>query len=100
MSYWDTISDMITYAENNYPEIDIHVSKKKFELRGYEIILIGDIVDKCCSRITSNPIDILENYEITYEYLYRVYKDVIHKKQKDLIQDLLLYLREKEKQYG
>lgn len=102
MCSWDIISDLIEYTEKEYPDIDILEGKHKFRQRVYEKIIVDEIVNHCCERMFNDPIDIVENYELTFLHLSRVYhgKNNIYRVQLRVIRKILLFLRRRFDRYG
>jgi hypothetical protein len=89
----DTVSSLISYTTIEYPDVDIRKSKKKFRQREYEKIIIEEVLTTCFDRMFDDVIDILEDYELVYEYLNSVYKNDIYKFQLNTIRKLLIFLR-------
>jgi hypothetical protein len=100
MCSWDIISDLIDYTVEEYPDIDIRRSKKKFRQRVYEKIIVDQVVNHCCERIFNDPIDIVEDYELVYEYLNGIYRNDIYKIQLRVIRKILIFLRRRHSRYG
>jgi hypothetical protein len=102
MCSWDIISDLMEYTEKEYPDIDIREGKRKFRQCVYEKIIVDDIVNHCCERMFNDPIEIVENYELTFLYLSRVYhkKNNIYRVQLRVIRKILLFLRRRFARYG
>jgi len=100
MCSWDIISDMVDYSEKKYPEIDILESEKKFRHRVYQRIIIHEIIERCCERPYNDPIEIIEFYELTHSYLSDQFKNDIYNIQLEVVNNLLLYLRERYGNYG
>lgn len=100
MCSWDIIEDLVYYTEKEYPEVDIRKSKKKFKQRVHERFVIDEVVDRCCERIFNDPIDIVEEYEILYEYLNTVFKTDVYKFQLNVIRKILIFLRRRFEKYG
>jgi len=100
MCSWDIISDLIDYTVEEYPDIDIRKSKKKFRQRVYEKIIVDQVVNHCCDRIFNDPIDIVEDYELLYEYLNAIYRNDIYKIQLRVIRKILIFLRRRHSRYG
>jgi hypothetical protein len=100
MCSWDIISDLIDYTVEEYPDIDIRRSKKKFRQRVYEKIIVDQVVNHCCDRIFNDPIDIVEDYELLYEYLNAIYRNDIYKIQLRVIRKILIFLRRRHSRYG
>lgn len=100
MCSWDIISDLMEYTNNEYPDVDIRKSKQKFRQRTYERIIINQIIDHCCERIFNDPIDIVEDYELLYEYLNVVFKTDFYKFQLNVIRKILMFLRRRFEKYG
>lgn len=97
---WDINKDLIDYVEVEYPVIDIRKSKQKFRSRVYERIIADIIVNHCCERMFNDPIDIVEEYEIVYEYLNSVYGNDVYKNQLRVIRKILIFLRRRHSRYG
>lgn len=102
MCSWDIIEDLVGYSYEQFPELDAkNVHKDRYKQRVYEIILIEEMLEKCFDRPYNNPIEVLEDYEIVYEYYRRVFpKEKIIKCQLNMIRKLLIYLRKRENTYG
>ena len=89
----DTVGNMINYTTSEYPDVDIRKSKKKFRQREYEKMVIEEILFTCFNRVFDDPIDILEDYEVVYEYLKSVHKNDTYKFQLNVIRKILIFLR-------
>lgn len=96
----DAVSDMINYSTSEYPDIDIRKSKKKFRKREYEKIILDDIYKDCFDRMFEDPVDILEDYELVYEYFNIVYNNDIYKFQLNVIRKLLIFMKRRKEKYG
>lgn len=102
MCSWDIIEDLVGYSVEQFPELDAkNVHKDRYKQRTYEIILIEEMLEICFDRPYNNPIEVLEDYEIVYEYYTRAFpKEKIIKCQLNMIRKLLIYLRRREDTYG
>jgi len=89
----DTLSDMINFLVDEYPDIDIRNSKKLFRQREYEKIIIEEIVEYCGDRLSEDVIELIEDYELVYEYFNNAHKNDAYKFQLNVIRKLLRFLR-------
>ena len=100
MDSWDIIRDLMNYTNSEYPDIDIRTSKKKCRRRSYENMIIDEIMLELMEHIFTDPIDILEDYELVYIHNVKMINNDIYKFQLKVIRKMLIFLKRRKLKYG
>ena len=66
--YGQELSDLINYSAEKYPPPDKTWTDERFKQRSCEIYIYSRILLECMDTPSTDPEDILESYELYYEW--------------------------------